>query len=465
MAAVHPDQHHAIRPDSDWSDSGSPRVLIADDDSVVRAALGARLRREFSVVGCVQDADGAITAAARHRPSVALVDVEMPGGGLQAIDGIRRVSPETAIVVLTSDEHRARVLEFLAAGAIAYLRKGAPLDQLGDSIREAIAAHGAVSDRIARKRIAAEDGFRAAFEQAAVGMAIVGLEGRDAGRVIAVNAAYARMLGRDVAELVGANVERWTHQDDLPDGLTDPLTTLAREQCERVEFEQRYLDADGQVVHALATAAGFVDENAQRVAIVQVLDISERKRYEEQLEHLADHDPLTGLFNRRRLAEELDREVTRVKRYPGSVAVLALDFDGFKLVNDTLGHAAGDGLVASLGAVMKRTLRASDIIARTGGDEFVVILPETSPQSAMRVAEKLRASIRQDGVCGRDRSVRVTTSIGITVFGSNDQVTAADLLVEADTAMYGAKESGKDRCNLYIRDERRPEQRAPRQSG
>jgi diguanylate cyclase (GGDEF)-like protein/PAS domain S-box-containing protein len=435
----------------------NPSVLIADDDSVVRAVLSAQLRRGFTVVGSVQDADGAIAAAGHHRPSVALVDVDMPGGGLRAIEGIRRVSPETAIVVLTSDNRRASVLEFLAAGANAYLRKAAPLDQLGDMIHEAIAAHSAASDSIDRKRIAAKDGFRAAFDQAAVGMAIVGLEGHGAGRVVSVNAEYARMLGRDADDLVGANIERWTHPDDLPDGITDPLTTLARERSERVEFEQRYLNADGEVIHALVTAAGFVDENAQRVAIMQVLDISVRKRYEAQLEHLADHDPLTGLFNRRRLAEELDREVTRVQRYPGSGAVLALDFDGFKLVNDTLGHAAGDELVASLGAVMKQTLRASDIIARTGGDEFVVILPEASPQSALNVAEKLRASISQDGAGARDGSARVTTSIGITVFDSDDHVTATELLVEADAAMYAAKESGKDRCNLYIRAEHRPE--------
>jgi diguanylate cyclase (GGDEF)-like protein/PAS domain S-box-containing protein len=283
--------------------------------------------------------------------------------------------------------------------------------------------------------------------------------------VISVNAAYSRMLGRDPVDLVGANLERWTHPDDLPDRINDPLTTLARERGERVEFEGRYLGSDGQAIHALATAASYLDEDAHRVAILQVLDISERERLEEQLVHLADRDPLTGLFNRRRLAEELARELTRVQRYPGRGAVLALDFDGFKFVNDTLGHAAGDRLVASLADAMKRTLRASDVIARTGGDEFVVILPEASQRAALLVAEKLRANVRQNGVCvSQDGRARVTTSIGITVFESDDQVTAVDLLVEADIAMYGAKESGRDRCNVFVRDEHRREQVAVRES-
>jgi diguanylate cyclase (GGDEF)-like protein/PAS domain S-box-containing protein len=185
------------------------------------------------------------------------------------------------------------------------------------------------------------------------------------------------MLGWDPVDLVGANLERWTHPDDLPDGINDPLATLARESCERVEFGGRYLDSHGQVIHTLATAASYLDEDAHRVAILQVLDISERKRLEEQLGHLASHDPLTGLFNRRRLAEELDRELTRVRRYPGRGAVLALDFDGFKFVNDTLGHAAGDRLVASLADSMKRTLRASETIARTGGSSRVLELAES----------------------------------------------------------------------------------------
>lgn len=441
-----------------------PSALLADDEVVIRTALRAQLKDEFAIVACAEDAGSAIELVRRHRPDVALVDIEMPGGGLQATTGIHGVSPETAIVIMTSDERRSSVLEFMNAGAIAYLRKDAPLHQLTARLHEAITAHRAVLVRADRQRMATKDGFRAAFEQAAVGMAIVALEGAEAGRLVQANAAYALMIGREVGDLIGANLEQWTHPDDLPDGVTDPLANLARESFERVEFEQRYVHADGHVIYALGTAASYVDEDARRVAILQVLDISERKQFEERLEYLADHDVLTGLFNRRRLQEELGREVARVHRYGGHGAVLALDFDGFKFVNDTLGHAAGDELVASLAGAVGRALRDSDIVARTGGDEFVVILPEAEEQSARLVAEKLLSVIRNEGLVLRDdRQARVTTSIGITTFGAHDHVTAEDLMVEADIAMYDAKTAGKDRCWTYVRDEHRRERIAVRQ--
>jgi diguanylate cyclase (GGDEF)-like protein/PAS domain S-box-containing protein len=441
-----------------------PSALLADDEVVIRTALTAQLQRDFAIVGCAEDADGAIELVRRHRPDIALVDIEMPGGGLQATAGIRGVSPETAIVIMTSDERRSSVLQFLEAGAIAYLRKGTPLHQLTARLQEAIVAHRAAVGRADRQRMATTDGFRAAFERAAVGMAIIALEGADAGRLVQANAAYATLIGRDADDLIGANLEQWTYPDDLPDGVTDPLANLARERFEQVEFEQRYVHADGHVISVLGTAASYVDEGARRVAILQVLDISERKQFEEQVEYLADHDVLTGLFNRRRLQEELGRELARARRYGGLGAVLALDFDGFQLVNDLVGHAAGDELVASLAAAIQRALRDSDIVARTGGDEFVVILPEATEESALVVAEKLLSVVRDEGVVQRDdRQTRVTTSIGVTVFDAHDHVTAEDLMVEADIAMYDAKTAGKDRCSAYVRDEHRRERIAVRQ--
>jgi diguanylate cyclase (GGDEF)-like protein/PAS domain S-box-containing protein len=444
---------------------GVPRILLADDDPVILALIAGQLMPSFEIVAVAEDAASAIALAGQHRPDVALLDVEMPGGGLSATRGIRESSPETAIVILTSDDSRSSVLQFLEVGAIAYLRKGSPAHHLGARLREAMVAHRALVIPVGRQRQAAEDRFRAAFQQAAVGMAIVALEGAEAGLLVEANEAFAHMIGCEISELVGANLERWSHPDDLPDGVTDPLAVLARGDEERVEFEQRYLHPDGRVITAIGTAASFIDADARKVAVIQVLDISERKRFEGQLAYLADHDTLTGLFNRRRFAEELERELMRTRRYGGSGAVLVLDFDGFKFVNDSLGHAAGDELVGSLAATMKRFVRETDMVARTGGDEFAILLPEADLDAALFVSHKLLSAIRRKGTIMRDgRHARVTTSIGITLFGAGDELTTEDLMVEGDIAMYDAKAAGKDRACVYSRDEERRERIAVRQN-
>ena len=435
-----------------------PRVLLADDDPVVRTALRARFAGRFSVVAMASDADSAIALAREHRPDLALVDVQMPGGGLEATRGIAREAPETTVVILTADRARGPILQFLDAGATAYLRKSLAPELLVARLTEAINAPGVLAADPDTQREAADDRFRAAFEEAGVAMAIVTLEGPDAGRLVTVNREFGLMLGREVSELTGANLEKWTHPDDLPEGIRDPVSALARGDRKRVEFEQGYLHADGHLVSTLSTAASYRDEDGRRVAIIQIIDISERKRFEAQLEYLAAHDALTGLFNRRRFEEELDRELTRARRHAGRGAVLALDLDGFKLVNDSLGHAAGDELVASLAGTMSRTFRAEDIVARTGGDEFAVILPEADEQAALKAGERILTAIRREGtVLSGSQHAHVTTSIGITLFDGDDQLLADDLLVEADVAMYDAKAAGKNRICVYDRDQHRRE--------
>jgi diguanylate cyclase (GGDEF)-like protein/PAS domain S-box-containing protein len=434
--------------------TAKPRVLIVDDEPVVRAALSAQLKSKFDVIGEAEDADGAIAMARMHRPDAVLIDVEMPGGGLHATQIIHDQSPETVIVILSSDTARSSVLRFLDAGAVAYLRKGTSAQQISVRLTEALDAGKLAGRPVDHVRRASDDRFRAAFNEAGSGMAIMPLEGENAGRLVSVNSAYARMLGREADEMIGGNAESWTHPEDLPEGLDDRLAELAAGDVQRTEFEARYLHHDGQVVWADVTAASFCDENGIRSAIVQVLDVSDRKNFEDQLQHLADHDALSDLYNRRRFDAELERELARAKRYDGRGALLALDLDGFKFVNDSLGHAAGDELVTRVGKTLLAALRETDVLARTGGDEFAVLLPEADEAGAMLVAEKLLEEIRRHGtIMRRSGRAQVTTSIGITTFEGSEPMTGEDLLVEADIAMYDAKGAGKDRVSVYRRNE------------
>ncbi len=322
---------------------------------------------------------------------------------------------------------------------------------------EVIGSSAMIRDISDRRRVAmalaqAQAQFRAAFENAPVGVAIVGISGSGRGRIVHANAALARMVGRDPGQLDGYSIDELTHPDDK--GRTD--STYDRlDLGETVELEKRYRHADGRTIWVLisSTPLPTPDGSPPTLAVKQVLDISERKRLERQLRHLADHDALTGLFNRHRFETELHRVLAESRRHQRSAALLVLDLDGFKQVNDSIGHHAGDELVSKIAELMRRSLRETDVLARLGGDEFAVILQECKPADAIAVAEKILAAVRRQAITiGDEHRAQVTTSVGITTFDHECELSAAELLVEADIAMYDAKEAGKNRYAIYDRD-------------
>lgn len=177
-------------------------------------------------------------------------------------------------------------------------------------------------------------------------------------------------------------------------------------------------------------------------------EVLERRRAEARLEHLAHHDPLTGLPNRLQVAEHLQRSVSKAERHRSRLAVLFIDLDRFKEVNDTLGHAAGDELLIEVTRRLTGQLRSGDLLARLGGDEFVCILEDlVAPQDASRVADKLIARIGESFSI-REHDLSISASIGISLYPA-DGVDAGNLLRAADTAMYQAKKHGRNAYHFY----------------
>jgi diguanylate cyclase (GGDEF)-like protein len=168
----------------------------------------------------------------------------------------------------------------------------------------------------------------------------------------------------------------------------------------------------------------------------------------EQLKQLAHTDESTGLFNKRRLFEQLGMEIARARRYGEVFSCLMLDIDDFKQVNDTYGHQAGDDVLRQVGALLRRSLRITDFIARYGGEEFTVILPRTNSAGAHRVAENLLSTFNSHEFAVTDALVHITVSIGITCCTSFDRLDAQQVIMRADDAMYRAKRMGKNRSCL-----------------
>jgi diguanylate cyclase (GGDEF)-like protein len=178
--------------------------------------------------------------------------------------------------------------------------------------------------------------------------------------------------------------------------------------------------------------------------IISLHDITEIKHLMQQLQDLATQDGLTGVFNRRYFNELTTREISRAFRYHDCISLIMLDLDHFKRINDTYGHAAGDAVLISIAKLCYGTIRVTDIFGRHGGEEFVIFLPETNFQSAMALAERLRATIEQARIVYVDNSITITASFGVVCVDSLVKVTLDDLLLYADKFVYEAKEKGRN---------------------
>ena len=287
----------------------------------------------------------------------------------------------------------------------------------------------------------AQERSRLAFEHAPIGMALLTTDWR----FLRVNKALCELTGYDREELTARSLADLTHMEDLELDLRYVSEMLANTR-RTYKVEKRLSYADGHAGWILLSVSLVRDDAGEpRYFISQIQDIGERKRLEAQLVFLADHDEMTGLPNRRRFREELDRGVAFAQRYGHCGALLLLDLDNFKQVNDSLGHHAGDRLVTEVARRLSKRLRATDVLARLGGDEFAVLLPQTTPADAERVAGDLVAEVAGTAVDVNGTAVRGCTSLGVALFDPGWDIDPEALLMHADLAMYLAKREGGNR--------------------
>jgi diguanylate cyclase (GGDEF)-like protein/PAS domain S-box-containing protein len=314
-------------------------------------------------------------------------------------------------------------------------------------VTERNAAERALRDARAR--------LKAAFDRAPVGMALVSIRADSRGRFLDVNQALCELTGYSQEQLRTMTFQSLTHPDDIARDL-ELMRELLSGEIPSYQLEKRFIHADREVSWVMLNASLVSDElGAQLYCIHQLQDIEQRKRFEVQLAHLADHDPLTGLFNRRRFARELSRELSAAERYGGEGAVLIIDIDNFKHINDTLGHNAGDEVMMEVAHLLRERLRDTDVLARLGGDEFGVVLPHATAGDAEALAHALLDAVRGESIAvGGERPTRLTTSIGMAWFGTGTKTTPEDLLIDADVAMYDAKQQGRDRFAFASHEQR-----------
>jgi diguanylate cyclase (GGDEF)-like protein/PAS domain S-box-containing protein len=298
-----------------------------------------------------------------------------------------------------------------------------------------------VSDRHAAQAalVEAERRFRVAFDLAPVGMALTSLEAGDLGRLVRVNRALSTILGYTVGELEERTLVDVAHPEDRA-SLRD-LTRRLHEgrSVEDVTFEKRCLHADGHLLwvemHATAIDDGV---GAHHYAVAQVDDITDRRAESERLTALALQDPLTGLANRALLSDRLHQALTRTARTGRPVVLLMCDLDGFKPVNDTYGHAAGDEILREVATRLREVVRSGDTVARIGGDEFVILCEDLDDDTADDAGRRIEERLGRPYTLGDGTTVRLGASVGAAT-GAGPGLEARALLALADGRMYEAK--------------------------
>ena len=297
---------------------------------------------------------------------------------------------------------------------------------------------------------ASEEHFRVAFDNAPIGMSMISLTPDTAGRYLRANHAFEEMVGYGREDLVGRHILELTHPADT-ERDAGFLRRLVDRETTTVAFEKRYRRPDGTAVQAWLTSSVVHDADGRPLYLVShAMDITDRLREQAELERLALTDTLTGLANRTLLDDRLDQALARLQRSGGVCAMLLLDVDRFKLVNDSLGHQVGDALLVEIAGRLETVTRAETTVARLGGDEFVVLVEGLrAPEEIHAIAARLLDTLRRPYALGPTaESLVATVSLGVSVAASPDR-THLDLYREADLALYRAKDAGRDQYALF----------------
>lgn len=283
-----------------------------------------------------------------------------------------------------------------------------------------------------------ETRYRQLFEQNAAGVCLATI----GGHIINCNATFAAMVGYPVGDLANRDLRDVFERPSAVDDIRKHLETNATISGFEIEMRRR----DGEPVSALANLS-LLGQGESGLVHMTAVDISDRKRAEEQIEFQAYHDALTQLPNRRMFVERLELSLLAARRTRGNVAVLFIDLDRFKTINDTLGHSVADQLLREVAERLKSCVRQTDTVARYGGDEFTIILPDLNqPEDAAQVAEKILERVIEPVVAGSN-TIEISVSIGIAVY-PYDGTDIDTLLRNADDAMYRAKQAGRNTYQL-----------------
>jgi diguanylate cyclase (GGDEF)-like protein/PAS domain S-box-containing protein len=416
-------------------------ILIVDDIPANLAVAVDYLEANHFQVLVARDGEEGIERAGLVQPDLLLLDVMMPG--IDGFETCRRLKAnvrtrDIPVIFMTAlADTRDKVAAF-AAGAVDYVGKPFQVEELLARIKTHLTLRAAQKQLATQNQQLHASGirYRRLFETAKDGIFLLDSE---SGRVMDANASIVQMLGYSRDHFLNhklCDVLPFTSIPECRKGLAELQTE------ESVAFEHWSLQAKDKSFIDVEFVGNVYQVDGARIVQCNLRDITSRKQAEARIHYMALHDALTGLPNRTLLQDRLTQAITLACRNQQRVAVLMLDLDQFKYINDSLGHHVGDCLLEGVSARMKTCLRESDIVARLGGDEFVVALPSiTCNEDIDEVVQKLLTSLL-DPFHVDGHELKISGSIGVGQYPIDGETPAA-LLRAADTAMYAAKAKGR----------------------
>ncbi|KAF0216072.1 MAG: response regulator [Geobacteraceae bacterium] len=431
----------------DIPDSGTfvPAILYAEDDRVTRDVVTLLLHNKFPDVTVYQAENGqqGLELFKTHGPDIVLTDMRMPiMDGIRMAKEIKKLNKDTRIIVATADTDTNRILETIDIGIDHYVLK--PINQAKLFSVIELCINSIHLEKQLRKQGDFIRKLSHAVEQSPVSIIITDTSGK----IEYVNPGFTRLTGYTPAEAVGEKPGILKSEEIPPEEYNTLWETINSGGAWRGEFRNR--TKNGELYWASASVFPITDEEGKITHFIAFQeDITGKKQTEETIKQMAYYDSLTGLPNRQLFNELLHHAMAQAHRHNRLLAVLFLDLDRFKVINDTLGHPVGDQLLQAAAQRLKQCCRRErDTVARRGGDEFIILLPELEDvQDAVRVAQKIIDAFSQLFVLP-DHEVFISTCIGISIF-PHDGIISETLIKHADMAMYRAKEHGRNRYHLY----------------
>ncbi|NNB47356.1 putative bifunctional diguanylate cyclase/phosphodiesterase [Pseudomonas chlororaphis] len=422
-------------------------LLIVDDYPENLLSMRALLQRHDWQVMTAASGVEALGLLLEHDIDLVLLDVQMPEMDGFEVARLMRGSQRTRltpIIFLTANEQsKDAVIKGYASGAVDYLFKPFDPQILKPKVQALLEQQ---RNRRALQRLSHDLENARAFNASVLDNAAEGILVVDEGGIVRfANPAISRLLNAPVSELEGSALLDYLQKPHVPQWAESELFASYRKGETYRLHDATLRTVPGQQVSVALSCAPLPSE--QKAMVVTLLDMSEVRHLHQQLEYQAVTDPLTGLLNRRGFYQTVESVLLRSERSDKSLVLLYLDLDGFKRVNDSLGHDAGDRVLRWVSEQIKACLRSFDILARMGGDEFTALLELEFPEQAAKISEKLieRISICQQ-IDGLD--VALGASIGIAIYpdcGSN----LDGLMRAADIAMYESKRAGRQQYRYY----------------